>query len=151
MMGNIIIHRDEGDPLIYKLWCGIELSVNYKFQSKTTASSTTTTGTRTRPPAATTGDEVQDLSMVEDLLNVDLRDLVWKKRRKRGVGGILWSLVVLFFYIGLLWNELKQKDRRTCNFIQKKIHKLPFGVVQGTKAFQISNLQAIVAQMLRKC
>jgi hypothetical protein len=73
-----------------------------------------------------------------------------EKKKKRGGGNTL-KPGRSFFYIGLLWNKLKQKDRRTCNFIQKKIHKLPFGVVQGTKAFQISDLQAIVAQMLGKC
>jgi hypothetical protein len=82
---------------------------------------------------------------VKDLLNVDLRDLEWKKRRKRGLG--YFEASSFFFDIGLLWNELNQKDRRTCNFIQKKIHKLPFGVLQGTKAFQISDLQATCRQL----
>jgi hypothetical protein len=71
-----------------------------------------------------------------------------KKKKRRGG---YFEALSFFFYIGLLWNELKQKDRSTCNFIQKKIHKLPFGVLRGTKAFQISDLQAIVAQMVGKC
>jgi hypothetical protein len=71
-----------------------------------------------------------------------------EKKKKRGE---YFEASSFFFYIGLLWNELNQKDKRTCNFIQKKIHKLPFGVLRGTKAIQISDLQAIVAQMLGKC
>jgi hypothetical protein len=52
--------------------------------------------------------------------------------------------------IGLHRNELNEKDKRTCNFVQKKIHKLPFGVPRGTKAFQISDLQAIVDNFYRE-
>ena len=56
----------------------------------------------------------------------------------------------LFFDIGLHWNELNDKDKRTCNFVQKNIHRLPFGVPRGTKAFQISDLQAIVENFYRE-
>ena len=55
-----------------------------------------------------------------------------------------------FFDIGLHWNELNDKDKRMCNFVQKNIHRLPFGVPQGTKAFQISDLQAIVENFYRE-
>ena len=55
-----------------------------------------------------------------------------------------------FFDIGLHWNELNEKDKRTCNFVQKNIHRLPFGVPRGTKAFQISDLQAIVENFYRE-
>ena len=55
-----------------------------------------------------------------------------------------------FFDIGLHWNELNEKDKRTCNFVQKNIHKFPFGVPRGTKAFQILDLQAIVENFYRE-
>ena len=55
-----------------------------------------------------------------------------------------------FFDIGLHWNELNEKDKRTCNSVQKNIHRLPFGVPRGTKAFQISDLQAIVENFYRE-
>jgi hypothetical protein len=29
-----------------------------------------------------------------------------------------------FFDIGLNWNELNDKDKRMCNFVQKNIHRL---------------------------
>jgi hypothetical protein len=42
---------------------------------------------------------------------------------------------VLNFDINLRWGDLTHKDRKTCNYVQKRIHKLPF---------QISELEAIV-------
>ena len=49
-----------------------------------------------------------------------------------------------FFDIGLRWKDLSPKDRRSCNDVRTFIHKLPFDVPQGMKAFQISALEAIV-------
>jgi hypothetical protein len=40
-----------------------------------------------------------------------------------------------FFDINLRWGDLTHKDRKTCSYVQKRIHKLPF---------QISELEAIV-------
>jgi hypothetical protein len=40
-----------------------------------------------------------------------------EKKKKRGE---YFEASLFFFYIGLLWNELNQKNKRTCNFIQKK-------------------------------
>lgn len=50
-----------------------------------------------------------------------------------------------FFDIGVSWDDLAQKDKKTCRYVQKRIHKLPFGVPRGTEAFPISDLEAIVA------
>ena len=33
-----------------------------------------------------------------------------------------------FFDIGLNWLDLSPKDRKSCAFVMKHIHKLPFGV-----------------------
>ena len=33
-----------------------------------------------------------------------------------------------FFDIGLRWNDLSPKDRRSCNYFRTFIHKLPFDV-----------------------
>ena len=33
--------------------------------------------------------------------------------------------ISFFFYMSLRWNELTLKNRRTCTYVQKKIHKLP--------------------------
>ena len=49
-----------------------------------------------------------------------------------------------FFDINLRWGDLTHKDRKTCSYIQNRIHKLPLGVPRGIKAFQISELEAIV-------
>ena len=49
-----------------------------------------------------------------------------------------------FFDINLRWGDLTHKDRKTCSYVQNRIHKLPLGVPRGIKAFQISELEAIV-------
>ena len=49
-----------------------------------------------------------------------------------------------FFDINLQWGDLTHKDRKTCSYVQNRIHKLPLGVPLGIKAFQISELEAIV-------
>jgi hypothetical protein len=103
------------DPLIYKLWCEIQWSVNYKFQSKTAVSSTTRTATRTRPPTATIGDERPRF------INGGRPSKRWPERfgmeEKKKKRGEYFEASSFFFYIGLLWNELNQKDKRKCNFI----------------------------------
>jgi CO dehydrogenase/acetyl-CoA synthase alpha subunit len=40
-----------------------------------------------------------------------------------------------FFDINLRWGDLTHKDRKTCSYVQKRIHKRPF---------EISELEAIV-------
>ena len=42
-----------------------------------------------------------------------------------------------FFDINLRWGDLTHKDRKTCSYVQNRIHKLPFGVPRGVKEFQI--------------
>jgi hypothetical protein len=49
-----------------------------------------------------------------------------------------------FFDINLRWGDLTHKDRKTCSYVQNRIHKLPFVMPRGIKAFQISELEAIV-------
>ena len=49
-----------------------------------------------------------------------------------------------FFDINQRWGDLTHKDRKTCSYVQNRILKLPFGVPRGVKAFQISELEAIV-------
>ena len=48
-----------------------------------------------------------------------------------------------FFDINLRWGDLTHKDRKTCSYVQNRIHKRPFGVPRGVKAFQILELEAI--------
>lgn len=49
-----------------------------------------------------------------------------------------------FFDIGVRWRGLTPKQPRRCMFVTRNIHKLPFGVPRGTKAFHISDLNTIV-------
>ena len=49
-----------------------------------------------------------------------------------------------FFDLGIRWGDLTSKDRTSCNYVRSHIHKLPFGVPWGTKAFRISALEAII-------
>ena len=50
-----------------------------------------------------------------------------------------------FFNIGVKWSELSPKNQRSCNFLTKKIHKLPIGLPRGTKAYPLRALEEIVA------
>ena len=55
-----------------------------------------------------------------------------------------------FFDIDMSWGDLTTKDQRTCRYVQNHIHKLPFTVPWGTKAFQISKLETIVENLYRE-
>ena len=48
------------------------------------------------------------------------------------------------FDIGVRWDDITPKDRRTCRYVTQFIHKLPFGVPRGVEAFEISALERIV-------
>ena len=50
----------------------------------------------------------------------------------------------VFFDIGVRWDELSAKDKKTCGYVMRKIHKLPFGVPCGVEASEVSALENIV-------
>ena len=50
-----------------------------------------------------------------------------------------------FFDIGLRWKDLSEEEKRTCSYLQKTIHRLPFGVPNGTRTLPITSLGKIVA------
>ena len=52
-----------------------------------------------------------------------------------------------FFDTGLQWNDLTPKDQRACRYVQKYIHKLPFGVPVGVDALPLSSLPKIISQL----
>jgi hypothetical protein len=52
-----------------------------------------------------------------------------------------------FFDTGLQWNDLMPKDQRACRYVQKYIHKLPFGVPVGVDALPLSSLPKIISQL----
>ena len=54
-----------------------------------------------------------------------------------------------FFDIGVKWAELTAKDKRTSQYVMRNIHKLPFGVLGGVKASEISELNNIVCSFYR--
>ena len=45
---------------------------------------------------------------------------------------------------------LTAKDRRTCQYVMRHIHKLPFGVPRGVKASEICELENIVSSFYRE-
>ena len=49
-----------------------------------------------------------------------------------------------FFDLGMRWSELHSKDKKTCDYVMRLIHKLPFGVPPGVKAIALSALEATV-------
>ena len=51
----------------------------------------------------------------------------------------------ILFDTGLRWFDLSEKDKRTCKYVMKYIHKLPFGMPRGVKSVGISALEGIVA------
>ena len=55
-----------------------------------------------------------------------------------------------FFDIGIRWHELTAKDRRTCGYVIRKVHKLPFGVPYGWKALPLEQLPAIVQEFFAR-
>ena len=50
-----------------------------------------------------------------------------------------------FFDIGVRWDDLSPKDKKTCEFTMRKIHKLLFGVPYGAKTNEISELGDIIS------
>ena len=48
------------------------------------------------------------------------------------------------FDMGIRWRDLTPKQQRQCMFLTRNIHKLPFGVPRGAKAFYIDSLGTIV-------
>ena len=50
-----------------------------------------------------------------------------------------------FFDIGIQWGGLHEKDKRSCRYVMNNIHKLPWGVPRGTKAFPLAALDVIVS------
>lgn len=54
-----------------------------------------------------------------------------------------------FFDIGLPWHSLTKQDKRTCRYVQKRIHHLPFGVPKRVKACPITSLGTIVTDFYR--
>ena len=50
----------------------------------------------------------------------------------------------ILFDRGLRWRDLSEKDRRTCMYVTKHIHKLPFGMPRDVKPVRISALEGIV-------
>jgi hypothetical protein len=54
-----------------------------------------------------------------------------------------------FFDTGLQWNDPTPKDQRACRYVQKYIHKLPFGVPVGVDALPLSSLPKIISQLYR--
>ena len=51
-----------------------------------------------------------------------------------------------FFDLGINWNDLSEKHKKTCAYIIKYIHKLPFGVPEGVRAYKQSQLEEIVVK-----
>ena len=49
-----------------------------------------------------------------------------------------------YFYLGIRWVDLCAKDRKSCRYVMRNIHKLPFGVPYGVKASRITELGNIV-------
>jgi hypothetical protein len=48
-----------------------------------------------------------------------------------------------FFYIGVKWGELNEKARRQCRYVIWNVHRLPFGVPEGSKAVGLGRLDGI--------
>ena len=49
-----------------------------------------------------------------------------------------------FFDLGIRWVDLCAKDRKSCQYVRRNIHKLPFGVPYGVKASRITELGNII-------
>ena len=56
----------------------------------------------------------------------------------------------VFFDIGISWNALTAKDRKTCEYAIRNIHKLPFGVPFGVESSDVSELGAIVSNFYHR-
>ena len=55
-----------------------------------------------------------------------------------------------FFDIGINWLDLSAKDRKSCAFVMKHIHKLPFGVPSGVSALPLATLEDIVVKLYQE-
>ena len=42
----------------------------------------------------------------------------------------------ILFDTGLRWFDLSEKDKRTCRYVMKYIHKLPFGMPRGVSQLE---------------
>ena len=51
-----------------------------------------------------------------------------------------------FFDLGIQWNELTEQEKKTCNYVMKYIHKLPFETPKGTESYNQSQLEEIVTK-----
>ena len=51
-----------------------------------------------------------------------------------------------FFDMGIHWSSLSEKDRRSCAYVIRHVHKLPFGVPDGVKAHNLLKLEQIVSE-----
>ena len=50
-----------------------------------------------------------------------------------------------FFDLGIQWSDLTEKDKRSCAYVIKHIHKLRFGVPEGVRAYELLALGEIIA------
>ena len=57
---------------------------------------------------------------------------------------------LVFFYLGIRWADLCAKDRKSCWYVMRNIHTLPFGVPYGVKACKITKLSNIVCDFYRE-
>ena len=64
---------------------------------------------------------------------------VLKAGKKKGLSS--------FFDIGVSWSDATDKDRKTCVWVQKNVHKLPLGVQTSTKAHPTHQLENIVQRI----
>ena len=54
-----------------------------------------------------------------------------------------------FFDIGFRRSDLSAKDQRTVRYVQDHVHRLPFGIPSGVKAYPISALGDIIAGLFK--
>jgi hypothetical protein len=52
-----------------------------------------------------------------------------------------------FFDFSLRWGELSPRDQKACCYVQKYIHKLPFGVLTGVDALPLSTLPKLISEL----
>ena len=52
-----------------------------------------------------------------------------------------------FFDIGIRRGDLSAKDQRTSRYVQNNVHRLPFGIPPGVKAYPISALGNIITEL----
>jgi hypothetical protein len=49
-----------------------------------------------------------------------------------------------FFDIGMRWGDLDAGARRQCSYVIRNVHRLPFGVPEGSGAVKLGRLEEIV-------